>query len=229
MNIVLDIETFPCDEQTKQLLPEIQPPAKLNSNNHDEWRCNTLPQLKEKQYLETALNGTFGRVICIGMLIFDSKNNYHQGKVLYGQNERELLKKFWSVVKEYHKPLIITHNGLGFDIPFLLKRSVINETKPSYVPNLARFRTDSIYDTMAIWANWDFKNNIKLNLLAKILGVGQKTGTGLSIFDMWSSGKFQEVVNYCFHDVYITYACYCKMNYTKFLDKAAIPVEFIES
>lgn len=228
MNIVLDIETIPCDEQTKQLLPPIEPPSKLEGADIEEWNKTALPKLKEKQYIETALDGTFGQVICIGLIVFDYKKDKYSGKVLFGQNESKLLNGFWSTIAEYQSPLFITHNGLNFDLPFLIKRSIIKEIKPSQQFNLTRYRTDFVFDTMAVWSNWDYKKSIKLKLLAKVLSVESKSGSGADVFAMWSNGKYKDVAEYCFQDVYVTYACFCKMNFLEIKNKITIPLNFIE-
>lgn len=228
MNIVLDIETIPCDEQTKQLLPPIEPPSKLEGSDLEEWNKATLPKLKEKQYIETALDGTFGQVVCIGLMVFDYKKDNYSGKVLFGHNESKLLDAFWSTIAEHQKPFFITHNGLNFDLPFLIKRSIIKGIKPSQQFNLTRYRMDFVYDTMAVWSNWDYKKSIKLELLAKVLSVESKSGSGKDVFTKWSDGKYKEVAEYCFQDVFVTYACFCKMNFLEIKNKAAVPLNFIE-
>ena len=228
MNIVLDIETIPCDEETKQLLPPIEAPSKLEGADLEEWNKTTLPKLKEKQYTETALDGAFGQVVCIGLILFDNKKDTYSGKVLFGQDESKLLDGFWSIIAECQKPFFITHNGLNFDLPFLIKRSIIKGIKPSQQFNLIRYRTDFVFDTMAVWSNWDYKKSIKLDLLAKVLNVGSKSGSGKDVFTKWSDEKYKEVAEYCFQDVFVTYACYCKMNFLEIKNKLDIPLNFIE-
>ncbi len=228
MNIVLDIETIPCDDQVRTILPPIQPPSKLQGEELEDWHNNILPELKKRQFLQTALDGTFGQVACIGILLFDEDKNFFDGTVIYGNDETRLLQIFWSMLGQYRKPLFITHNGLGFDLPFILKRSIIRSVKPTQKLNLSRYRTDFVYDTMAVWANWDYKKNIKLDTLAKVLGVGEKNGNGANVFGQWSEGKYEEVARYCFQDVYITYACYCKMNFLDIKPISTIPIKLIE-
>jgi len=109
--------------------------------------------------------------------------------------------------------LIITHNGLGFDLPFIKKRSVINDAKPSLEISLAKFRSRPVFDTMAEWSNWDPRNYIQLDVLARALGVETKTGTGEQVSEMWEQGDWESIANYCLQDVYVTYACYCRMTF----------------
>lgn len=90
---------------------------------------------------------------------------------------------------------------------------MINQVKPSIDINLARFRSRPVFDTMAEWSNWDARNYTKLDVLARVLGVETKSGSGEQVASMWDRGEWEAVANYCLQDVYVTYACYCRMSY----------------
>jgi hypothetical protein len=77
--------------------------------------------------------------------------------------------------------------------------------------NLAKFRTDPVYDTMAIWSNWDNRGWIKLDVLARALNVESKSGSGDQVKEMWANGRGEDIARYCLQDTYVTYACYCRM------------------
>ena len=100
--------------------------------------------------------------------------------------------------------LIVTYNGLGFDLPFIKKRSIIHQVKPTMEISLAKFRTEPVYDVMAVWGNWDFRGSTKLDILARALGVETKSGSGSEVAAMWAAGKKKEVAEYCLQDVYVT-------------------------
>src|SRR5215510_1059655 len=97
------------------------------------------------------LDGTFSQIVCIGLLEFSDQLEPRGAVAWYGGDERELLRQFWVRLAQNRPSLFITHNGLGFDFPFIKKRSIVHQVKPSLDINLARFRTDPVYDTMAIW------------------------------------------------------------------------------
>ena len=120
----------------------------------------------------------------------------------YGSNEQDLLRQFWGRIAEIRPTLFITHNGLGFDLPFIKKRSIIHRVKPSLEISLAKFRTEPVYDTMAVWSNWDMRGWIKLDILARALNVETK-----------SAGHRQEIAEYWLQDTYVTYACYTRMTF----------------
>lgn len=229
MNVVIDIETIPCDEDIRKSLPPISPPVTLKDESKiRKWREANLAKLEEEQHRKTALDANVGRIFCIGMLFFSEKKDLCSGISIFGQREKLVLSDFWKKIEEYKRPYIITHNGLHFDLPFIWKRSVILQVQPTMKFNLSRYRTDYVYDTMAVWSNWDLRDAIKLDELAKTFGVARKTGTGKDVYDFWRAGKHKAIAEYCFQDVYVTYCCYCRMNFITPIDSSKISVKYVE-
>jgi hypothetical protein len=219
MKVVLDIETIQAtrSEWAKVLgielvLPpeaSLQSEADLFSYAGYEERIHKENELYER----SAFDGTFSRIVVIGVLVF-SDAMVPQGAIAwYGNNETEMLHLFWDRMGQLRPSLIITHNGLGFDLPFIKKRSIIHQIKPPFDINLAKFRTEPVYDTMAIWSNWDMRGWIKLDVLARALNVPTKSGSGAQVAEMWDQGLQKETAAYCLQDTFVTYACYCRMTF----------------
>lgn len=177
---------------------------------------------EDELYAKSAFDGTFSRIVCIGLLEFSDQMEARSAVAWYGANERELLRQFWTRLAQDRPTLFITHNGLGFDFPFIRKRSIINQVKPSLDINLAKFRTEPVYDTMAIWSNWDTRGWVKLDVLARALQVETKSGSGGQVAEMWEKGQGLELARYCLQDTYVTYACYCRMNFRQPLSKEVV-------
>jgi DNA polymerase elongation subunit (family B) len=175
--------------------------------------AQALQRVEEELYEKSSFDGTFSRIVCIGLLEFSDSLEPRGAMSWYGANERELLRLFWSHVGQMRPSLFITHNGLNFDLPFIKKRSIIHQVKPTIDINLARFRTEPVYDTMAIWSNWDNRGWIKLDVLARALNVESKSGSGDQVKEMWVKGRGEDIARYCLQDTYVTYACYCRMNF----------------
>lgn len=229
LNLVLDIETIPCDEETRKNLPEISPPARLKTEKQiSEWKKKLLPKLEEERFILTALNPNYGRIFCIGMFLFDTEKDIYQALSLYGNQEKELLKEFWQKLKENNYPYVITYNGLGFDLPFIWKRSVILDVQGTKEFNLRRYTTDYNYDIMAVWSNWDQRNFIKLNELSKILGVESKSGSGAEVHGMWQKSEYKEIAEYCMQDVFVTYQCFCRLSFLTAIEHSKIDIEYKE-
>ena len=177
---------------------------------------------EDELYAKSAFDGTFSRIVCIGLLEFSDQMEARSAVAWYGGNERELLRHFWARLAQDRPTLFITHNGLGFDLPFLKKRSIVHQVKPSLDINLAKFRTEPVYDTMAVWSNWDTRGWVKLDVLARALQVETKSGSGEQVAEMWEKGQGFELARYCLQDTYVTYACYCRMNFRQPLSREVV-------
>lgn len=202
MKIVLDIETVaaPINEWAALVGLNI---AQVESD---------FP-IFEKDYQKSVFDGTFSRIVCIGVLTLKDDSTPLNTIAWYGDDEKAILKAFWDFVGKQRPDQVITHNGLNFDLPFIRKRSIIHQVKPTVEINLAKFQVRSVFDTMAVWTNWDFRGGVKLDVLARALQVETKSGSGEHVGEMWGNGRWKDIADYCLQDVYVTYACYCRMNY----------------
>jgi len=191
----LDIETLPASEEQLPLLKEL----------YDKYRDRR--QSFEEYHRETALNGNFGRILCIGYAI-DGQST----EVLIGE-ESQILTNFWQLAANIDQ--FIGHNALDFDIPFILKRSIINSIKPSREIRLARYQKMPIFDTKREWDNWSSGYGTSLDTLAKIFGYQtSKQGIdGSQVYDFYLADRHQEIYDYCQRDVALTRKIYLKMNF----------------
>ena len=228
MKVVLDIETIQAPREEWARLVGIDSvtvescsedlPSDLFTHADAQERLRKEDELYER----SAFDATFSRIVCIGVLIFSDAMVPQGAMCWYGANERELLRLFWARLGDPRPSLFITHNGLGFDLPFLKKRSVIHRVKPSIEISLARFRTEPVYDTMAVWSNWEARGWVKLDVLARALNVETKSGSGKEVAEMWAAGRGKEIAEYCLQDTYVTYACYQRMTFQKPLPREEI-------
>lgn len=217
MKVVLDIETVQAPREEWARLVGKTPasgeagPADVEYDLFAAGAADEQRRIEDEQYEKSSFDGTFSRIVCIGLLEFSDQMEPRGAVAWYGGNERELLQQFWSRLAQSRPSLFITHNGLGFDLPFIKKRSIIHQVKPSLDINLARFRTEPVYDTMAVWSNWDTRGWVKLDVLARALNVETKSGSGSQVAEMWEKGQGAELARYCLQDTYVTYACYSRM------------------
>lgn len=228
MKVVLDIETVqaPREEWARLVgkASEAQDTASAEGG-YDLFAAGVAEEQRradDESYAKSAFDGTFSRIVCIGLLEFSDQMEARSAVAWYGSNERELLRQFWARLAQDRPTLYITHNGLGFDLPFIKKRSIINQVKPSLEINLAKFRTEPVYDTMAIWSNWDTRGWVKLDVLARALQVDTKSGSGGQVAEMWEKRQGRELAQYCLQDTYVTYACYSRMNFRQPLSKEVV-------
>lgn len=228
MKVVLDIETVQAPREEWARLAGKAPMSSESPQADEGYDLFAAGAAEERRhaedelYAKSAFDGTFSRIVCIGLLEFSDQMEARSAVAWFGANERELLSQFWARLAKDRPALFITHNGLGFDLPFIKKRSIINQVKPSLDINLAKFRTEPVYDTMAIWSNWDTRGWVKLDVLARALQVDTKSGSGEQVAEMWEKRQGRELARYCLQDTYVTYACYCRMNFRQPLSREVV-------
>ena len=219
VKVVLDIETVQAPREEWARLAGLESPAgdgcddstpaDLFAYGDDQARMRKEDELYER----SSFDGTYSRIVCIGLLVFSDAMTPQGAVSWYGADEAGMLRQFWQRLAELRPSLFITHNGLGFDLPFIKKRSVIHQVRPSIDINLAKFRTEPVYDTMAIWSNWDMRGWVKLDVLARALQVETKSGSGKQVAEMWARGQGKDIAEYCLQDTYVTYAVYQRLTF----------------
>ena len=226
MKVVLDIETVQAPREEWARIAGLAPVSENVAEGGDDLflhaEADRRRQVEDEQYEKSSFDGTFSRIICIGMILLSDSMEAQGAVSWYGKDEKGLLQQFWTKVGQIRPALYITHNGLGFDLPFIKKRSVVHQVKPPLEISLAKFRTEPVYDTMAVWSNWDTRGWVKLDVLARALDVETKSGSGAQVAEMWGKGQGPELARYCLQDTYVTYACYCRMNFRQPLSSEVV-------
>ena len=215
MKVVLDIETIQCSKEEWARLKGI---ALLYEEEAGDLIAAGEATDQDKEYEKSCFDSTFCQIVCIGGIILNDAFEPQEAVAWYGSDERELLRQFWTRIGQLRPALFITHNGLGFDFPILRNRSIIRQVKPSVDISLAKYRTEPIFDTLAVWSNWEARGRIKLDVLARVLGCETKSGSGQQVADMWRAGRGKDIAQYCLRDCYVTYACYSRMTFREPLD-----------
>jgi len=128
-----------------------------------------------------------------------------------GEDEAHILTEFWGTI--HPTDVLIGHNALEFDIPFIRQRSWIHAIRPSRVVDARRYYTVDVKDTMQIWTNWGFKKGVTLDALGAALSCGQKSGHGMDVAEWWATRDLDAIKQYCLGDVRVTYLVYCKLTY----------------
>ena len=201
--IFLDIETLPPDKET------FVSSASLESADDNEFK-------------KLALKAEKGRVLTVGVIVEENDLVVHQG--LFGRDrksgmfhldEARTLRSFWNFVGETveGRDLSVGHNILDFDLPFLIKRSIVHRIKPAKI-SFARFRQSPIFDTMWQWSLW--RERISLNQVAEAIGVASPKNGGVDgsqIYDCFSAGKHEEIAEYCMRDVECTREVYYRLSF----------------
>jgi len=216
MKVVLDIETVQAPKEEWARLAGVR-----LAEARDILEAGEAAQ-QDKDYDRSSFDATFSRIVCVGAIAFSDAMEPQGATAWYGAREKELLRQFWEWIGGNRPAQFITHNGLGFDLPFLKKRSVIHQVKPTVEISLAKYRTEPVFDTLGVWSNWETRGWVKLDVLARALGVETKSGSGGQVAEMWAAGRGREIAEYCLQDCYVTYACYSKMTFREPLKSAEV-------
>ena len=181
-----------------------------------------LCQSSDDEFRKLALDGDFGRVLTVGVIVEQDNQITHQGllgrerqTLMFHLDEVRTLRGFWKLMQGFNtnRDLVIGHN-VFWDLLFLYKRSIVQRVRPSVELSFARYRSQPIYDTMQMWNRWDFRKFISLDKLAKVLGLESSKQQGIDgskVYDHFCAGCHVEIADYCMRDVRLVRQIYQRM------------------
>lgn len=221
MILTFDIETVPGQAPglRDEIAATIKPPAVLKSEKSiAEWHAESKAQAIEDAWQKTALDGGLGQIVCIGYAVDDEPVQTIVVDDLSPEGEEDALLEFRSVLHGLYRgtsgsrPVIVGHNVIGFDLPFLWRRCVIRGVQwPFWLPRNPKPWSDQVADTMVMWAG--DRDRISLDKLCRLLGLPGKSGSGLDVWPMAQAGKWADIARYCAVDVERTRDCYRRMQF----------------
>lgn len=227
--IFLDVESVPPDEECRSLLSPaiirgLCKKGRHTSDDRQEAAPTRSSQCTDEQFRLLALHAEYGRLLCIGLIVEYDCQIIHRGVLgrdrssgQFHLNEGRTLRAWWNLLKEFNpnRDLVIGHNIMDFDLPFIIKRSRIKRVRPTITFNFARYRSAPIYDTMREWAHWNpHAPHISLSHLAEVLGLGIAKTEGVDgsrVYDEFLAGNHKLIAEYCLQDVEIVRAIFYRM------------------
>lgn len=220
-SVVVDIETIGIDFES---LDAKRKEYLLKYGENEEDRKKTKDSL--------ALYPLTGEIVAIGMLNPDTqkgcvlfqnnkgdKINQDEKGILYESgSEKEILEKFWDMMKSYNQ--IITFNGRGFDAPYLLMRSLVHRVRPTKNILGYRFESNNHCDLLDQLTFYGAVRKYNLDFYAKSFGIKSSKDGGVDgsmVGEMYKNGKYLEIARYCYQDLVTTGEIYNIWNkYLKF-------------
>lgn len=162
-----------------------------------------------------ALSPEFGKiiVISIGQVKFNEDSTISTSKIksFYGDDEGELLAEFLGTLQSIFNAMpdiqIIGHNIKNFDIPYIIKKSIINGVQIPHQLHLQKKKPweNCLLDTYEIWkfAGW---NSASLDLICDCLGLPSPKDImhAVETTDQYWSGNLEKIKEYCEGDVKAT-------------------------
>jgi len=138
----------------------------------------------------------FGKIITIGI-----KKENEEPIFFYGNDEKEILTKFWQFLSENKIDKIVTWNGYGFDIPFINIRSVMNQIKKTKNVNLNKWRMSEVgsnhMDCMQFFSSTGEFQFIALEIACRLMGieVPKDRIRGEDIEKLFRKGEWDPIIN----------------------------------
>ncbi len=139
-----------------------------------------------------------------------------EGYTLKQRSEAEMLRDFWEGAKSYDT--FVTFNGRGFDVPFLMHRSVVHDIKPSvnmmdgrYLYQQKTIKHIDLQDQLTFYGAMMKRPN--LHLFCRAYGIESPKAEGIAgddVAGLFKEGKYRDIALYNSRDVTATTELYKK-------------------
>jgi hypothetical protein len=223
----LDIETLALPGFRDRVGPKLEKDLKLGYMRLEQQQryLEDIAAEEERVYQLGSLNATSGRVLSIAVHVgpipgFEIAGlTSNQGEQAFGideegneQEEAQALRDFLGLLSDFDLECdeIVGHNIIGFDLPFIYQRCLVNNIPARPPINLGEYNVRGVFDTMKAW--WlGSRNRVGLDDIAWALGIeSSKTGEveGSKVFDLYQAGRLAEIREYNLNDVRVTRKVY---------------------
>ncbi len=223
----MDIETLALPGFRDRVGPKLERDLRLGNMRMEQQQryLEDIAAEEERVYQLGSLNATSGRVLSIAVHVgpipgfeiegLTSDQSEHAFGIDAKGNEQQealALSEFLSLMSDFDLECdeIVGHNIIGFDLPFIFQRCLVNNIAVRPPVNLGEYNVRGVFDTMRGW--WlGGRNRVSLDDIAWALGLeSSKTADveGSKVFDLYQAGKFAEIREYNLNDVRVTRKVY---------------------
>ena len=156
--VYFDIETIPAQDPAikAELAAAVQAPGQYKKpESIAEWLKENRDREAEDAWLKTSFDGGVGHCVCIGYAVDDGPVGHYHVEDTDRITEIAMLQAFFSHLTDIGHCKLVGHNVIGFDIPFLWKRTMVLNVKPPFnFPRNPKPWSEQVADTMLLWRNW---------------------------------------------------------------------------
>jgi 3'-5' exonuclease len=227
----MDVETLVLPGFRERVGPRLEKKLRLGQMRLEEkqrYLEDTAAEI-ERVYRRGSLEATSGRVLSIAVDVGPVPGFTIEGltqapkEYVFGidaegneQAEPRLLTDFLSLMSDFDVECdeIVGHNIIGFDLPFIFQRCIVNNIAVKPFVNLGDYNVRGVFDTMRVWCCGDRRGRASLDDIAWALGIeSSKTEDveGSRIFELYQAGKLAEIREYNLNDVRVTRKVYERM------------------
>lgn len=211
LDIFIDIETIPTSRADIQArcVGDITPPGNYKKpETIAQWWASEGDAKKSEAIARTALNGTWGEVICIGIAINDDPVEVLDRAI----TEADLLNRFGLILDSKCKKVNVSdmwtvsatwigHNITDFDLRFLWQRSkLLGVTLPFRLP-MDRYDR-RVFDTMVAWSG--YKDRVSQRDLELAFGIDRcdpLPNGGADVYGAYQEGRIEDIKAHCRADI----------------------------
>jgi DNA polymerase elongation subunit (family B) len=223
----MDIETLAQPDFRERVGSQLERTLRLGNMRFEQQQryLEDIAAEEERCYQLGSLSSTSGRVLSIAVHVggipgFEFAGlEQPQREYVFGidrdgqeQDEKQSLQNFLALMKDYdcETDEIVGHNIIGFDLPFIFQRCVVNNISVRPLVDLSDFHVRGVFDTMHRW--WlGAKRYVSLDDIAWALGIqSSKTEDveGSKVFELYQAGRLADIREYNLNDVRVTRQVY---------------------
>ena len=219
--IFFDIETIPSQLPgvREEFIAAVQAPAKYSKpESIAEWLAANREAEGEAACRKTSVDGGGRQVWCtdLGGDGDKSRSERSPAEAIGNRNhEAEVLMNFFSDLTDIGRGVLVGHNIIGFDLPFLWKRCMVLGIKPpAWFPrNPSKYSSEMVRDTMLLW-DQEQRHGGSMDRICKLLGIpGKGDISGADVWPMVAAGDIEGVAEYCRADVHRTRRMFKRMTF----------------
>ncbi len=173
---------------------------------------------------KAAIQAEFGKIICISTGLIEQEGVF-TARSFASDDEHTLLKEFAEYINKFfdddksaYSKRICTHNGREFDIPYIIRRMIVNNILIPDIFNISGkkpWEIKFIIDTQELWQFGDYKYPTSLDLLACIFGIESPKDdiNGSEVTKVYyQEGNLDRIKTYCEKDILTTARVYLALN-----------------
>jgi len=204
----IDIETIPTAAALLAPYPEDERNAPGNYKSDEaiaKWRAADRESWAAERVKVCSLSPRLGRVVAVGHTTGTEEPTVLLAKA--EEEETDVIRTAWGLMLDAPRPGVVTFNGAGFDVPFLMVRSLILGIKvPPEVPRdyLRRYTYAPHLDVRMALTGWDSRAPGTLGDWCEAFGIERPVGHGSEVYPAYLAGEWDSIIAHCRADVRAT-------------------------
>lgn len=205
--IVFDIETIPLEMESYSQAQIAYIKKKLDAA----LRRDPTIDLAQKQDELRGTDPYLARIVCIGLYY----PKLGKSLALTNEDEKVILESFWNTISGFNG-IFISYNGIKFDVPFIIRRSLHHGIRPTNFSFLQHTKYDAFpphFDVL-LQISGGREQFYSLHEACDFFGVPSPKEGGIvasQVAAAYKEGRIQEIADYCLRDLVSTYKVFEKV------------------